>query len=560
MKKTLLFALASSLLIAPGAFAQSCDFEDLPSDHWAFQAVKKLCEKGIMQGFPDKTFKGQRNVTRYELAASLTKVMAQLEGIDLSKQTQEVKDMVENLKKDLKDQMESMKDEADKMRQDMMKEGEGLKDSILKSLSQVKFSGKVAPGFYVEQISGVKDKDGKEVSEGLLAVRPMLIAKLNINAPVYQDYVKAGLELMTGSAPYSSATAMGTDSWQKKVLSLNKAYLTWTPAKEFEMGFGKFASPFAQTYMTNDYDVSYEGMYLKPKFDWFTFTAGAFPLKLDDKEGYLAFGKSKFLVAGQMGFNFDFLHLNLGLFSYQNVDKDFSTGINGDGMTIGGFKDKIGADGKVVTGTDEKVVQEYDATKLRYNGFNVVDLNLGLHFDLGVPVCLHVNALKNLGGSFSNSEIGMPSAGYQKDKDGKYIDDKQAVLSDTDQKDPSKWLPNLGNTLGLMAGLKVGDLKKSGFALGFDYGMIGSDATIGIFNSSPPTLASSGTPAVAKNGNVLFTNMGTNVQYMKPYIEIGLADNVSLNATGWIVNKLSDIKGNDNPTIISTATYLSAEF
>jgi len=517
-KKVVFLALASSLLIAPAAFA-GCDFEDMPSDHWAYQAVQKLCEKGILSGFPDKTFKGQRNVTRYELAASLTKIMDKLEGIDLSKQTQEVKDEVAKLQKDIKDQMDKMKDEADKMREDMKKEGDSLRDSILKAIPKVKMSGKVSTGMYVEQISGVKDAAGADVSE--LALRPVGVAKLNFVAPVYEDFVTAGLELSTGGAPYSSAFAKGTDLWAKKAFDLNKAYLKWNPCKEFEMGFGKFGDPFVEGYNVMDYDVAYEGMYIKPKFDWFTFTAGAFPLKLDSKQGMLAFDKSTFLAAGQFGFNFDWLKLDLGVFSYQNVDKaatasadgktttfDLSSGINGDGFTVG-------TDGKLLA-----------------TGFNVVNLNLGFNFDLGVPVGLNINALKNMG-NFDNFDMDLPSAG--KTTDGKL---------------------KAGNTMGLQAGIKIGELQKSGFALGFDYGMIGSDATIGAFNSSPPRIGTN-------SGDISFGHLGTNVNYMRPYLEIGLADNVSLALNGWIINKLADTQTTDNtknPSILSTSTYLNAKF
>jgi hep/hag repeat protein len=52
---------------------QDVDFEysDLPKDHWAYDFVKKLSDKGYLNGYPDGTFKGDAKMTRYEFATAL---------------------------------------------------------------------------------------------------------------------------------------------------------------------------------------------------------------------------------------------------------------------------------------------------------------------------------------------------------------------------------------------------------------------------------------------------------------------------------------------------------
>ena len=56
----------------PGHVAQaSADngaFQDVPLDHWAYQAVAELAADGYIKGYPDGTFKGNRPMTRYEIA------------------------------------------------------------------------------------------------------------------------------------------------------------------------------------------------------------------------------------------------------------------------------------------------------------------------------------------------------------------------------------------------------------------------------------------------------------------------------------------------------------
>ncbi len=71
-------ALAVVLATLP-VLAQDTQFKDVPPDHWAASAVKEVVAKGIMQGFPDGTFRGNQPVTRYELAVTLARFMRQVE-------------------------------------------------------------------------------------------------------------------------------------------------------------------------------------------------------------------------------------------------------------------------------------------------------------------------------------------------------------------------------------------------------------------------------------------------------------------------------------------------
>ena len=58
------------------AYTPVNELKDVSPDHWAYNAIKSLVEKyQIMEGFPDDTFRGNRPVSRYELAVALAKVM-----------------------------------------------------------------------------------------------------------------------------------------------------------------------------------------------------------------------------------------------------------------------------------------------------------------------------------------------------------------------------------------------------------------------------------------------------------------------------------------------------
>ena len=59
-------------------------FPDVPENHWAYEYVNTLVSKGIIEGYPDGTFGGDRAMTRYEFAAMLFRAMEQ--GVVLSEQ------------------------------------------------------------------------------------------------------------------------------------------------------------------------------------------------------------------------------------------------------------------------------------------------------------------------------------------------------------------------------------------------------------------------------------------------------------------------------------------
>ena len=78
MKKTLVSALATALVVgaASTTFAAANPFSDVPADHWAYDAVTQLAADGVINGYGDGTFRGDRNITRYEMAQMVAKAMA----------------------------------------------------------------------------------------------------------------------------------------------------------------------------------------------------------------------------------------------------------------------------------------------------------------------------------------------------------------------------------------------------------------------------------------------------------------------------------------------------
>ncbi|WP_416196807.1 S-layer homology domain-containing protein [Selenomonas sp.] len=78
MKKTLVSALTTAIVVgaASTTFAAANPFSDVPADHWAYDAVSQLAADGVIDGYGDSTFRGDKNITRYEMAQMVAKAMA----------------------------------------------------------------------------------------------------------------------------------------------------------------------------------------------------------------------------------------------------------------------------------------------------------------------------------------------------------------------------------------------------------------------------------------------------------------------------------------------------
>ena len=74
-RRTLAVAAVAALAAGVSAYAAN-PFSDVSTSDWAYQAVSQLSDQGIVEGYPDGTFRGQRNITRYELAQIIARLMA----------------------------------------------------------------------------------------------------------------------------------------------------------------------------------------------------------------------------------------------------------------------------------------------------------------------------------------------------------------------------------------------------------------------------------------------------------------------------------------------------
>ncbi|MFC4427942.1 S-layer homology domain-containing protein [Deinococcus navajonensis] len=86
MKKSLLLltaaltfgSMASAQTTAPASAPQVPALTDVPAGHWAKDAIDRLVSRGIILGYPDGTYRGTQNLTRYEAAVIIARLLDQM--------------------------------------------------------------------------------------------------------------------------------------------------------------------------------------------------------------------------------------------------------------------------------------------------------------------------------------------------------------------------------------------------------------------------------------------------------------------------------------------------
>ena len=98
------FVLATLLaLIMLGGYAFAATaYDDVPRDHWAYNALDYLTERGVLEGYPDGFFKGDRTLTRYEFAQAIARL---LDSVGTGADGDSIRVMAETLRAEFSDQL-----------------------------------------------------------------------------------------------------------------------------------------------------------------------------------------------------------------------------------------------------------------------------------------------------------------------------------------------------------------------------------------------------------------------------------------------------------------------
>ena len=290
---------ATAVLGVTTAFAAN-PFSDVTPDSWAYQAVSQLAATGIVNGYPDGTFKGQNNITRYEMAQMVAKAMANQDRANAEQQA-----MINRLADEFSNELNNL----------------GVRVARLEDrVGNVKVTGDMR----------LRLRDAEEAKSKFDAR-----ARVQFNAKV-NDRTDAVVRLTSGSFELGNSFEKGENA----DASIDRAYVNHKFGERVSVKAGRFGQ------------VIGGGLAFDGAFDGAQFNAGNDKVQFQAAYGYMVSGGAAGLTKDEnvtntvVGLNGKIgNHVNLGGF-YDRVNQDFADGyrniygfntdINFDKVWVGG--------------------------------------------------------------------------------------------------------------------------------------------------------------------------------------------------------------------------------
>ena len=271
---------ATAVLGVTTAFAAN-PFSDVTPDSWAYQAVSQLAASGIVNGYPDGTFKGQNDITRYEMAQMVAKAMANQDRANAEQQA-----MINRLADEFSNELNNL----------------GVRVARLEDrVGNVKVTGD-ARLRYQDAEHGNSKFDAR--------------ARLQFNAKV-NDRTDAVVRLTTGNFEFGNADANTADTTVK----FDRAYVNHKFGERVSVKAGRFGQAFGA------------GLAFDGDFDGVQFNAGNEKINFQAAYGYGVSGV--FDKATNENPELVVANLNGKVGKHANVG-GFYTHVNGEDLQLGG--------------------------------------------------------------------------------------------------------------------------------------------------------------------------------------------------------------------------------
>ncbi|WP_094606077.1 hypothetical protein SPSIL_007470 [Sporomusa silvacetica DSM 10669] len=282
MKRQTAMALAAvfAMSVAGTALAAPANpFVDVPANHWAYDSINKLAQAGVISGYGDGTFKGDKTLTRYEVATIVAKAMANSEKADAASKKE-----IEALKAEFGTELNNL----------------GVRvDNLEKNASKVKFTGEVRTRYNDQDNVQTPYVNGKSGNNSTTRFR------LNMEAPIDQN--------VTFHGRYEAEGEWGTSATS----NLTQAYITGK-ASGLDYSFGRQPIWLGQGLLA-DIEGNCDGLLVSGGKD-VKVTVGAFKTSGTNYYWYDEDISANFQVANIDAKVTDNLHVSL---SYLKMDDDY---------------------------------------------------------------------------------------------------------------------------------------------------------------------------------------------------------------------------------------------
>ncbi len=267
-KKLALAVLAAFAFSTSTAFAASGDdlFKDVPSDHWAYQAVTQLAKDGILTGYGDNSFQGDKTITRYEMAQIVANARTHMTQASAPDQK-----IIDDLSNEFRDDLDAL----------------GVRVTRLeKKQKNVRLSGSFAQEYQKAKHEGIAGRDGDEHSR-----RWRKEIKLNLDASVPKTPIEFHSTFTTQMDSYDgngfNSEEANDETWnngnkRSNVLRPETAYVEGPIDKTGLNGAFGLLIPHAQEDFVNHAAMKGFNVTHKGKKNWFNVFTGRLDLKDND--------------------------------------------------------------------------------------------------------------------------------------------------------------------------------------------------------------------------------------------------------------------------------------
>lgn len=191
-----LVAFVVTLVVTPATSAPM--FPDLPQEHWARDAVAALAAKGLVEGYPDGTFKGDRAATRYEVAMIVARLLAKIEQEHATFATKADLEALRKLVNQLKDELDALGVRVQNLEQNV-----GRLDKRVTELERIRFYGFMDSRFVSQ---GFLNNGLTAGTGGAVTGSPVPFGATNYNSAIGDNQTHLPGNFVTGFASEPSAT------------------------------------------------------------------------------------------------------------------------------------------------------------------------------------------------------------------------------------------------------------------------------------------------------------------------------------------------------------------
>ena len=257
--KKLFVALVLVLALAIPALANP--FVDVPLNHWAYDAVQSLAAKGVVIGYPDGTFGGNRALTRYEFAQAIARAIGYMEQYvnEAGLATKEDIAMLEKLIQEFADELKNLGVTVEDIKKALGENSQAIKAledrvALLEKYAEpMKITGDFTATYdaYFPTVTGKTDATWSDATNLYIA------ATIN-------DYTTAGITLTAeNSLGYGAAPAVTANNFWL-IYQKDQWYIQAGEIRLGKLGLGLVLGDYQPDDPDDDrdFDLDYEGFYV----------------------------------------------------------------------------------------------------------------------------------------------------------------------------------------------------------------------------------------------------------------------------------------------------------